>query len=256
MFPARVLSALVLLSSAAFAQSSSTSPLTAPTTLPIVFTQSVAADHAKPGDVVQAKTIQKVELPGGEIIPSGAHVIGHVIAASGFTYDKTPYAHQQASALSVHFDTIQSKDRSFPLSVTVRAIASPIASWDAKKPQASDMDPLGTLTQIGGDQLVPSQSEVRNIDGDVVAYNKHGGVFAHLIASGDCDGSDVEVSVALYSASACGAYGFGDVSLNERGTSSNPSTLTLVSSHGSPKLWKSTTALLEVLPTQQASIER
>lgn len=176
MSPARILSALALMSSAAFAQTPATSSLAAPTTLPIVFTQSVAADHAKPGDAIQAKTIQQVELPGGAILPSGSRVMGHVVAASGFSYDKTPYARQQPSTLSVHFDTVQFKGGSLPLNVTVRAIASPIASWDAKKPQASDMDSLGTLTQIGGDQLVPSQSEVRNMDGDVVAYNKHRGV--------------------------------------------------------------------------------
>lgn len=256
MSPARILSALALMSSAALAQTAATSSLAAPTTLPITFIQSVAANHAKPGDIVQAKTIQRVELPGGKIIPSGSRITGHVVIAGGFSYDKMPYARQQPSTLSVRFDSVQFQGESLPLNVTVRAIASPIASWDAQKPQASDMDSLGTLTQVGGDQLVPSQAEVRNMDGDVVAYNKRGGVYAHLIANGGCDGSSVEVAVALYSASACGAYGFGNVSVNERGSASNPSTLTLVSTHGSPKLWKNTTALLEVLPQQQASLDR
>ena len=249
----RPIVALIFASSAAFAQSSG---LTAPITLPVTFTKAISANHAKAGDPVEARTIQRVQLPNGGSIPTGARVLGHVVNANGFTYDKTPYATQQASALSVHFDSIQVNGQAVPLTVTVRAIATPIATWDAEKPQATDMDPLATTTQIGGDQRIPSQSEVRNMDGDVVAYNKRDGVYAHLIARGGCDGSNVEVSVALFSASACGAYGFANVNVVERGTPAQPSTLTLVSTHGSPEIWKHSTALLEVLPQQTASLGR
>ena len=249
----RPLIALAFVSSVAAAQNPA---LTAPATLPVTFTKTISANHAKPGDMVEAKTFQRVQMPGGGSIPSGARVVGHVVSANGFIYDKAPYAHQRTSALSLHFDSIQVNGLAVPLNVTVRAIATPIAMWDAEKPQASDMDSLATTTQIGGDQLVPSQSEVRNRDGDVVAYNKKGGISAHLIARGDCDGSDVEVSVGIFSASACGAYGFADVSLAEHGTASQPSTLTLVSTHGSPEIWKHTTALLEVIPQQTASLGR
>ncbi len=95
-----------------------------------------------------------------------------------------------------------------PLKVMVRAMADPLTSWGAREPKSSDLDSLGTVTQIGGDQLVPSQVEVVNMDGDVVAYNRRNGVYAHLIAHRDCDGSDNEVSVGIYSPSACGLYGF------------------------------------------------
>jgi hypothetical protein len=249
----RPLIVLALASSAALAQSPA---LTAPATLPVTFTKTVSAAHSKPGDVVEAKTFQRVQLPGGDSIPAGARVIGHVVSANGFAYDKTPYAHQKPSALSVHFDSVQVNGQAVPLNVTVRAIATPIATWDAQTPQASDIDSAGTTTQIGGDQLTPSQSEVRDMDGDVVAYNKKGGVYAHLIARDDCDGSDVEVSVGLFSASACGAYGFANVSLAEHGTTAQPSTMTLVSTHGSPEIWKHSTALLEVIPQQTASLGR
>ena len=51
-------------------------------------------------------------------------------------------------------------------------------------PNPSNMDSLlKTVTQIGGDQLNPSESEVVDRTGDVVAYNRHGGVYAHLIAN-------------------------------------------------------------------------
>ncbi len=249
-------SATLLFASAAWAQSARTPSLEAPTTLPVLFTRSIDAGHAKVDDPVQAKTIQRVQLSDGSVLPVGTRVLGHVVAANGFRHDKTPYAHQGASVLSVHFDTVAFNGQAVPVNVTVRAIAGPIATRDAESPKSSDLDSLGTLTQIGGDQLIPSQSEVRNMEGDVVAYNRRDGVYAHLIANRDCDGSTQEVSVANFSASACGVYGLGNVSAVERGSAAAPSTLTLISTHGSPELLKYATALLEVLPQQQASLER
>ncbi|HWH56406.1 MAG TPA: hypothetical protein VN682_02185, partial [Terriglobales bacterium] len=82
------------------------------------------------------------------------------------------------------------------------------------------------------------------------------GVYARLIANDGCDSSSAEVSVGLYSASACGLYGFVGIDARSVGTLAEPSRLTLVSTHLSPKIWKGTTALLEALPTQSTGITR
>ena len=254
------LATLLLFSTAALAQVGKTaSPQTvlgAPTTLPIVFTQSISADHSRTGDPVSARTSQVVHLADGSTIPSGAKIAGHVVAANGFAYDKTPYVHQKQSALTIQFDSLEFQHGTLPLNVTVRAMADPITSEHARMPLATDVDPQGTVTQIGGDQLTPSQQEVVSRDGDVVAYNKRGGVYAHLIANRGCDGSSVEVSIGIYSASACGLYGFVSISAQEMGSEARPSTITLVSTHGSPKIWKRSTALLEVLPEKQTIASR
>jgi hypothetical protein len=215
--------------------------------LPIVFGDTISAAKSHPGDPVLARTTQVVRLANGKIIPAGTKIVGHVLAANAFVYDHTPYAHQKSSELSIHFDSLSFDRTSMPLDITVRAMADPLASWHAREPGPSDMDPTETVTQIGGDQLSRWQAEVHNMNGDVVAYNKKGGVYAHLIANGRCDSSDVEVSVDIYSASACGLYGFTNISASEFGTSTNPSILTLVSTHTSPEIWKHSTALLEVL---------
>jgi hypothetical protein len=219
-------------------------------TLPIVFTKTVSADKARTGDVVHAKTTQIATLPTGEVVPAGAEVTGHVVVAGGFVYDKTPYAKQKESQLTIQFDSLRLAGKDVTLKVMVRAMADPLTSWGAREPKSSDLDPLGTVTQIGGDQLVPSQSEVVNMDGDVVAYNRRNGVYAHLIAHRDCDGSDNEVSVGIYSPSACGLYGFVNVAALEMGSGSAPSTVTLVSTRTSPKVWRSSTALLEIIPSE------
>lgn len=213
-----------------------------------MFTKTISADRTKAGDVVYAKTTQVAQLENGETIPAGTQVIGHVTAAAGFVYDKTPYAKQKESVLAIRFDSVRVAGQNLALRVTVRAIADPLTSWGAREPKSTDLDPLGTVTQIGGDQLVPSQNEVVDPNGDVVAYNRRNGVYAHLIARAECDGSSTEVSVGIYSASACGLYGFADVSARELGSVSSPSTLSLVSTHTSPKIWRNSTALLEVLP--------
>ncbi|CAN5499917.1 hypothetical protein BH10ACI4_BH10ACI4_35620 [soil metagenome] len=248
---------VVLLSSTfALSQASAAAPSTISlrqATLPIVFTKTVGADHARAGDAIYARTTQAAKLANGELIPAGTVVVGHVAVANAFVYDKTPYATQQESILAIHFDSLRIAGHELPLKVRVRAMADPLTSWGAREPKSSDLDSVGTVTQIGGDQLVPSQDEVVNRDGDVVAYNRRDGVYAHLIAHGSCDSSTNEVSVGIYSPSACGLYGFNNVVARETGSASSPSTLSLVSTRTSPKVWRNTTALLELLPEAGAA---
>ena len=255
----RVTTVLMLVASsfAAVAQKDGTAVQLPPqTTLPIAFTSTVSAKAAHAGDPVSAKTIQAVHLPNGITLPSGSKVVGHVAEASAFAYDKTPYAKQKDSSLTVHFDAVEANGAKIPLHVTVRALADVFATTAAEEPKASDMDSLGTLTLIGGEYLIPSQSEVRDMDGDVVAYNRHGGVYAHLLPSGRCDGNSTEVSMGIFAATACGLYGYTNVTAAEFGSQGNPSTLTLTSSRTSPAIWKNSTALLEVLPQEQATVRR
>ena len=225
--------------------------LQSPTTLPVVFTEPVSADHSHIGDSVLARTSQAVRLANGTVLPAGAKVTGHVVAASPFVFDKTPYAHQKQASLSIQFDSLLLDGQIVPLNITVRAMADPITSWNARTPKVNDDTSSPAVTQIGGDELNRSRAEVVSPQGDVVAYNRRGGVYAHLISNHSCDGSSVEVSVGIYSASACGLYGFADVSAEEVGSPVKPSTLTLVSTRVSPKIWKNSTALLEVLPDGQ-----
>ncbi len=252
MFARFVAAAFLIASPFAIAQgahaASPVAELPAKTTLPVVFTRAISAKYAKAGDMVFAKTIQVVHLPDGSTLPSGTKIVGHVVSATPFSFDNTPYARQRPSELVIEFQTVQRNSIELSLHVTLRAMASPIAANSASEPQSSDMDSLGTLSQIGGDLLVPSQEEVVNQQGDTVAYNRRDGVYAHLIANGACDASENEVSVALFSPTACGLYGFGSVSAQAAGSLDKPSQVALVSTHGSPQIWKHTVALLEVLP--------
>lgn len=216
--------------------------------IPVVFTKTVSAAHARPGDPVQARTTQAVRLNDGRKVPSGALVKGHVLASKAFLYDKTPYARQTPGTLEIQIDSLEAGGQTVPLHVTLRALADPFTSQAAWEAKSTDLDSLATTTQVGGDLLVPSQSEIRNGDGDVVGYNKKAGQFAHLLANRGgavtCKAGNTEQPVSRFSASACGLYGFGQVSL----TSFTDSHIGLTSSHGSPEIDKHSTALLETLP--------
>jgi len=228
------------------------SQLSPRTTLPVVFTRGVDALHAHVGETVLAKTTQEIKLAGGIKVPAGAEVSGHVVESVPFAFDPTPYAKQRQSVLSIRFDTLRSGNLSLPLTVYVRAMADPVTSWDAQKPIPNADDSLKITSQIGGDLVNPSQDEVVSRSGDIVGYKRHGGIYAHLLsASNACDASDTEQAMGLYSASACGLYGFVGDELEQSGT-----TLVLSSRHQSPKIWKNSTALLEVLPDSASTASR
>jgi hypothetical protein len=245
----------------ALAQVSPNLSLSAGTTIPISFQRSVDPGHEHAGDVIAAKTTQQIQLANGQILAAGARVTGHVIAANGFSFDKTPYAKQKASTLTIRFDSIESKNGTIPLQVYVRAMADPLTVWAAQEPKSTDLDPLGTTTQIGGDLVTPSQAEVESQDGDTVGYSRRGGVYAHLISatgrgSTSCDASNTEQSMGLFSASACGLYGYTDVALLGNGKSGDVSTLTLASQRHSVKIWARSSALLEVVGDNSGTISQ
>ena len=244
-------------SGVAVAQSSSPSSATlAPqTTLPISFAKTINADCVKSGDPVIARTIQTVRLADGREIKAGAQVLGHISESQPFVFDKTPYAKQKQAALVVQFDSLVTRQgEKVPLHVYLRAMADTFATTAAYEPRPSDEDILHSTTQVGGDIVTPSQNEVINQDGDVVGYNKRGGIYAHLIANtgsgaAHCDESDTEQSMAHFSASACGLYGFRDIALTSTGFGSDSSAFTLVSRRRSPEIYRGSTALLEVVST-------
>ncbi|MCU1322275.1 MAG: hypothetical protein JWM43_1924 [Acidobacteriaceae bacterium] len=245
-------------SSLALAQTKTDVSFAPGTTLPITFSKGIDSGHARTGSTIEARTTQQVRLVNNQMLPSGSKVLGHVVTASAFTFDKTPYAKQTASTLTIQFDSLVSNGKTIPLRVYVRAMADPLSVWDAQRPKATDLDSLSTTTQIGGDRVTPSQNEVESPQGETVGYKRSGGVYAHLVSAAGrgtdgCDATDTEQSMGLFSASACGLYGYTDLTLVSSGKSGN-STFTLASPRRSAQIWARSAALLEVVgPIQTIS---
>jgi hypothetical protein len=234
------------------------------TALPVRFVRSVDAKRARPGDRVIAKTLQIVILPGGQRLPKGTLLVGHVVNSHPYHFDPEPYAHQKASSISIHFDQIVDRDLTVPVNLSVRALANALESQWAPRPHYQDeTDGAGTMILIGGDEFSPFDRTVRDDGGDVIAYKRKEGVFARLLPSDEpasktrlnCGSTKTEQSVAIFSPNACGLYGFGGVSMPHAGRSGS-GTFTLVSRGGSIKLYAGSTALLQETEVPLAQINR
>jgi hypothetical protein len=231
---------LALLGCAAIAPAARAITLPSETAIPVVFTHTVDAKKAKAGDVVTAKTMQVVLLPNGEQLPKGTLVTGHVVEASPFKFDETPYAVQQPSYLSIQLDHVADNQAA----ITVRALASNSAVQATFTPEGID-EPygMGTMVLVGGARYSPIAKRVT--DGpydDIVGYRKKQGVFARLLAGGEgCDGTQTEQSVAIFSPGACGLYGFSGYNFTAKN-----SIFRVASTHYTVNIRSGSAALLQV----------
>jgi hypothetical protein len=222
------------------------------TTFPVRFVRSVDSRRAEPGDRVTAKTLQVVILPGGQHLPKGTLLVGHVVNARPYHFNPEPYAGQKASSISIHFDQIVNGESKLPVNLSVRALANTLQSeWAPRVHYHDETDGAGSMILIGGLEFSPFDKTVRDDDGDVIAYNRKNGVFARLLAPdkaasmrADCSATSTEQSVAIFSPDACGLYGFGRMSMPHAGRSGS-GTFTLVSRSRSIKLYAGSTALLQ-----------
>ncbi len=244
---------LIALLSAPFARSEVQSKVPPGTAVPVRFVRSVDASTARPGDRVTAKTLQVVMLPGGERFPKGSLLVGHVVEAQSYHFNPEPYARQKASSISIHFDQIVSGDLTLPVNLSVRALANANQSlWAPRVRYQSGEGGAAFMTLIGGVEFSPFDKTIRDQEGDTIGYNRTQGVFARLMASDDpasktnmnCNSTNTEQSVAIFSPYACGLYGFGRESMPHAGRSGS-GTFTLVSRGHSLKLYAGSTALLQ-----------
>lgn len=227
-------------------------PIPPGTAIPVVFTHTIEAGKAKPSDIVTAKASQAVFLPGGRVLPKGATISGHVTESTAFVFDSAPYAVQRPSVLSIHFDKVVFGGSMIPLSLSVRAISDPVQTHEAEMVHyVGDFDSVGTRTLIGGSSVSPLESAVLSPEGDVIGYVREHGIFARLIAGDEpradrslhCIGTNAEQSVDIFSANACGVYGFDSVTMSAVGKSSG--TFVLESRRRNVKLYAGSAALLQ-----------
>jgi hypothetical protein len=223
------------------------------TTFPVRFIHSVDAKKARPGDRVIAKTMQVVNLPTGQQLPKGSLVLGHVVDVRPLPTRESQNEQPKRSSISIHFDQILSGAKTLPVNLSVRALANSIASYEATYPHSLDeTDRPGNMVLIGGDEFSPLDKTIRDIDGEVIGYNRKQGVSAKLPKVVDivtdmrleCAGTDSEQSLAIFSPSACGTYGLGNVSMPHTGRSGS-GTFSLESPDHSVKLYAGSAALLQ-----------
>ncbi len=214
----RLISVWAILSAAPL----SAQQIPAGTALPVMLNSSLDAGKDKPGRKISARVMQQIQLPDGAKIPSGAHIVGHILRVNGLSATS-------GSRLVFKFDELNSRGHSITLTTGLRAVATMTEVFEAQLP-TNNFDEYGTsiadwtTVQVGGDAVYRGGGTVISPDNQVVGSATVGGdVTAKLTAAPDrgCRGSiednDRPQSLWVFSTSACGAYGFRDLRIAHAG---------------------------------------
>jgi hypothetical protein len=193
--------------------------LPAGTALPVVVSSGLNAKNAKPGQKIEGKLAQAVKIPDGGHLNKGARVTGHVVSAT------RPGG---GSRVVVQFDQLQDEHVSLPLQVGLRAMASSQAVFQAGVPVDNTTDAESSeewvTQQVGGDYVFRGRGYMSS------AVAKDGiwdgaGVWGRLPVIEGCAGvenNNPMQSLWIFSAAACGVYGFEHTKLDSDGSNTPP----------------------------------
>jgi hypothetical protein len=221
--------------------------LPAGTVLPILL-PSISSKNAKTGDKIKAKLAQDVRLPDGSAIHGGTKVLGEVVAVTNGSAG-------QGATLTIKFDALLRHGKSTNIRTHLRAMASMMEVAEAQMPTSgpgeSDVYDWLTTRQVGGDSVYGKQGPVVG-KSQTVGESTYQGVFVRLLASSDgrCRGGGVgddrPQAVWVFSADACGLYGFGDLQIRNAGRTEPLGEIILESKRGPVKIREGSAALLRV----------
>jgi hypothetical protein len=217
------------------------------TVLPILL-PSISSKNAKAGEKIKAKLAQDVRLPDGSAIHGGTKVLGEVVAVTNGSAG-------QGATLTIKFDALLRHGKSTNIRTHLRAMASMMEVAEAQMPTSgpgeSDVYDWLTTRQVGGDSVYGKQGPVVG-KSQTVGESTYQGVFVRLLASSDgrCRGGGVgddrPQAVWVFSADACGLYGFGDLQIRNAGRTEPLGEIILESKRGPVKIREGSAALLRV----------
>jgi hypothetical protein len=228
------------------------------TVLPVQLSTSLNSKASKPGQVIKARVMQDVPLPSGARIPAGSKVFGHILEINKSAVDK-------GSKISVQFDRLEFAKRTMTMITNLRALASMMDVEQAQVPQSGPdrgtSENSWTTQQIGGDIVYRGGGPVTDASG-VVGTPAPGGVLVRVVSGhgtmcrGDLDGNDRPQNdrpqndrpqaLWVFSADACGSYGFDDLVIIHAGRSRPVGEITLASKKGSIDIRSGSGILLRV----------
>jgi hypothetical protein len=183
------------------------------TVLPVRLDTSISSRKTKPDQVITARVMQDVPLPGDAKIPAGSMLAGEVTAVQ-------PASGGTGGTISFRFDTLRLPKETVRLTLHLRAIASTWEVRHAQLPRNSDYtasENSWTTVQIGGDIVYRGGGSVRNRSG-VVGKPVVNGVLGRLDSNpgrgcrGDGTGERPQ-ALWLFSTDACGTYDLQDVTI-------------------------------------------
>ena len=225
-------------------------PLPAGLILPVRLNNSISSAKAKAGQVVTARIMQNVPLPDRGRIRAGARVVGHIVSV------EAP-AGSSGARVSLKFEWLVVSGNTFPISVSLRAIASLREVEDAQVPPFGadrGTGPTAYITvQVGGDVVYRGGGHVMH-QGMVVGEPVYDGVLARVTTNSDgpcrdaANGNESLQALWVFSSDACGVYGFSGVRIVHSGKTYPAGETTLAASHRQLDIRSGSGMLLRVNP--------
>jgi hypothetical protein len=187
------------------------------TILPVRLNSTVSSATSRTGQVITARVMQDVPIPGGPAIHAGAKVMGRVVRVASATL-------ASPASVTLEFDALQTRGERIPITTNLRAIASFVAVEQAKIPASGPdrgtPESAFTTTQVGGEVVYRGGGRVEGTNG-MVGEPVPGGVLSYLHANpeGGCRGAldphDALQALWVFSSDACGAYGLPHLTIRE-----------------------------------------
>ena len=211
------------------------------TILPVTLSSPIKTSKVTPGQPIYARVMQDIPLDSGERIRAGSKLQGEVVSVA------KPGA--SGSEVTLQFNRVLTKTGQTAVTTNLRAIASygDIAMTQLPTtvmPDRGSSPESWTTVQVGGDVVYRGGGPVTGNGITVVGSPAPGGVLVKPIASRDCplpSGGDRTQAMWVFSASACGVYGFEDLKIMKGA----PGAIVLSSPTQELKISKGTGFLLE-----------
>ena len=227
-------------------------PIPKGTILPVELKSSLDSRSAKPGQVIKGRIAQDVPLAGTRI-HEGSKVVGHVVEV------KKASENGGEGQIALRFDTLVAAKKRIAMTTNLRALASPMAVWDAQLPLTG---PDRGTSENAWNTVLVGQDEVSYRGGGPVAKGLKvvgeptpgGGVLVYASAAenmkcgGERFGNDGLQALWVFSSDACELYGFPpELKLLHAGRSNPVGQFTLSADRGDVVLKSGSGILLRVI---------
>jgi hypothetical protein len=179
------------------------------TILPLRLSSSLNSRKSKVGESISARLMQDVPLPAGEKIRAGSKAMGQILNIVPTT--------DGGVQLSFVLDTLAVSHQKIPMTTNLRALSSVTEVQDSETPKTGPDrgTPQNTWTtvQIGGDVVYRGGGPVAK-GLQVVGAPTADGVLVRIESKpgdpcyADLNGNDRPQALWVFSADACGTYGF------------------------------------------------
>ena len=178
------------------------------TIFPVRLNSSLSSSKSKANQVIRARIMQDVPLPGGAKITEGSQVLGTIVQVAA-ARSGSP------AEISLRFDKLRTAHRSFPITTNLRAVAGFMEILNAQTPPIgpgeSDVYRWLTTVQVGGDVVYGDGGIVTTGDDSshVVGKSVGGGVLGQISAKegtkcrGPLFGNDSPQALWVFSSDAC-----------------------------------------------------